>query len=116
RALGEHLDDHDRIRIDPVDHAPRMAAVAHTQLVAGSSDRGHRSGQRHRELLSTLESPQQHPRFDSRLRADRRGLQAVFEPDERLVFVGQTPTLYANYDILHGPTTATGAVRTTFDF
>jgi hypothetical protein len=54
RLLPVDLQDHDSVPIDPIENSPS----GDPKLVAASAEDRHGAGLRHRENLSTLETPQ----------------------------------------------------------
>src|SRR5262245_42821726 len=66
--LAEHLDDHDRVRIDSVDQPPSLPFVVDSKLMTPRSYRRHGPRVGHRDSVSSLKAPKEVPGLKSRRR------------------------------------------------
>src|SRR5262245_27888974 len=83
--LAEHLEDHYRVAIDAVHHAPGSIAVVDTELMTAWADRRHRPRMGHCEQLTPLQPAEQNSCLDAGSRRQRGCLDLAPEPDERFV-------------------------------
>src|SRR6266508_174349 len=85
RLLVEHLEDHDRVRIDPTNDPPCMALIADPELATPRTNPRHGSRVRHPQILSTLQHPQQKPGFAPSSIRERWTLYLPVKPHQRFV-------------------------------
>src|SRR6266540_234080 len=85
RPLVKHLEDHDRVRIDPTNDSPRMALIVDPELATPRTNPRHGSRVRHPQVLSALQHPQQEAGFAPSSIRERRTPYLPVKPHQRFV-------------------------------
>jgi hypothetical protein len=96
--LLEHVCDHNRVHVNPIDNPPGHILVLDPQLVAPATDGRHWPRVRQAQLFTSLKAPEQHSRFDASHRRQRRRAHLSMEPHQRPVR-GCHPSIYVISDI-----------------
>ena len=100
RFLAEHLHDHNRIGIDPVDDPPCRPAVLDTEFVTPSPQQWQRPGDRHTQRLAALEESKMEACFESGFSGEGRCLDLSVKTSQRLVSGTHRLRRYVILDIL----------------